>query len=241
MSPHEEGETEGIGGVRPKNISRVPTLLLLDTSHSMSLDATDEDGNTRDRINIVNEGLELFKQEIGEDYKTEKAVDISLVTFGGDVSTEQEFVEIADWSPEELNASGGTPLCEAMVRGANHLEDFRHQLEDNRVPKKKALVWLLTDGEPTDENQYWDEAQKVVKDGTESGDVLFYGVGIGEEANTDKLEELFSAAPDQSKVDVFPLKDGMFKEFFRIVSESVQTHSEEGTDSADENGPTEQQ
>jgi uncharacterized protein YegL len=220
----------------PTNVAHVPTLLLLDTSHSMTHETADEEGTERRKIDQLNDGLELFKQEVEEDFKTERAVDISLVTFGGDVSVEQEFSEIDDWQPPTLSAGGGTPLCEALVKGANHLRDYRNQLRDDKVPLKKALVWVLTDGRPTDDQgSLWDKAQTVVEDGTENGELLFYGVGIGDEADTDRLDDLASAAPDESKVNTFKLESGMFREFFRIVSESAQAQSQGGdAENADE-------
>ncbi|WP_246986884.1 vWA domain-containing protein [Halorientalis marina] len=236
MSENQDSQAE-FADQPPTNVARVPTLLLLDTSRSMDQKTKDEDGNRRPKIDQLNEGLKLFKQEIDDDFKAERAVDISLVTFGGDVSVEQEFSEIEDWQPPNLSASGGTPLCEALVKGANHLRDHRNDLRDDKVPLKKALVWVLTDGRPTDDRgSKWDKAQTVVEDGTEDGELLFYAVGIGEEANMSKLEDLASAAPDESKVNTFQLESGMFKEFFRIVSESAQAQSEGGdAEEADDN------
>jgi len=236
MSENQNAQAE-FANQPPTNVARVPTLLLLDTSHSMNQQTKDEDGNKRKKIDQLNDGLQLFKQEIDDDFKAERAVDVSLVTFGGDVSVEHEFSEIGDWQPPNLSASGGTPLCEALVKGANHLRDYRNHLRDDNVPLKKALVWVLTDGRPTDDSgSLWDKAQTVVEDGTEDGELLFYGVGIGDGADTSKLYDLASAAPDESKVNVFQLESGMFKEFFRIVSESAQAQSEGGdADDADDN------
>jgi uncharacterized protein YegL len=221
----------------PTNVARVPTLLLLDVSGSMSQKTTDENGTKRLKIEQLNDGLQLFKKEIAGDFKAERAVDISVVPFGGDVSVEQPFTEISDWQPPQLSAGGGTPMCEALVKGATHLRDYRNHLRDNNVPLKKALVWVLTDGRPTDDSgQRWDKAQAVVEDGTDDGELLFYGVGIGDDARTDTLDDLASAAPDDSKVKVFQLEEGMFQEFFRIVSESAQSQSEGGdSDDADDN------
>jgi len=228
MSNSQESQTD-FGEQQPTNVAHVPTLLLLDTSHSMNKRSEDSEGNRQARIDHLNEGLDLFKREIAGDFKTERAVDISLVTFGGDVSIEQEFTEIEDWQPSNLDASGNTPLCEALVKGSNHLEDYRNHLRDNNVPLKKALVWILTDGRPTDDSgSMWDKAQTVVEDGTENGELLFYSVGIGDDADMSRLEDLASAAPDESKTHVFQLEEGMFQEFFEIVSESAQAQSEGG-------------
>jgi hypothetical protein len=103
MTAHQDADAE-FAEQPPTNVVHVPTRLLLDTSHSMTHETADEDGTERRQIDQLNDGLELFKQEVEDGFKTERAVDISLVTFGGDVSVGQEFSEIDDWQPPTLSA-----------------------------------------------------------------------------------------------------------------------------------------
>lgn len=238
----ESAETEAdFGEQPPTNVARVPVLVLIDTSSSMNRKTKDETGDKRPKIEQLNDGLETFRQEIKGDFKAERAVDVSVLTFGGDVTVEDSFTEIDDWQPPTLTASGSTPMCEALVRGANHLKDYRDQLRDDDYTLKKALVWVLTDGKPTDDSgSEWDKAQSVVERGTEDGELLFYGVGIGDRADLDTLDDLAAAAPDDSKTHVFQLESGMFQEFFRIVSESAQAQSE-GADADDASDTVSQQ
>lgn len=236
-NPQADEENDDFGEQQMTNAARIPTVVLLDISGSMS-------GKP---INQLNEALEQYKKEIGEDYKTEKAVDISIVTFGdGDATIDQSFTEMSNWQPTELSAGGSTPMCEALIKGVNHMEEYRNHLNDSNTPTKKGLVWVLTDGKPTDENQswknsntetYWNKAKSLVKQGTDKGDLLFYFVGIGSNADMSKLEELADAAPDADRFEgeraqTLELDEGMFQEFFKVLSESqrAQDRGEDGTD-----------
>lgn len=218
----------GLGDVEAQ-VARVPNLFLLDTSWSMTEESRDENGDKREKIELLNEGLELFKQEIGNDFQAEAGVDVSLVTFGGDVSIEQEFTPIKQWDPQSLSATGSTPMCEAIVRGANHLEDYKDAVEEQGLSRKRALVWVLTDGRPDNKgSQEWDQAQSVLSDGTAGDHFFFYAVGIGDGADMDTLENLISAAEDESDAQAFRLSEGNFREFFRIASKSATTQSKGG-------------
>jgi len=234
-----ESENSNVGGEPATHMDTVPVLLLADTSWSMSNETKDKNGNTREKIKQLEEGLETFKKEIESDYTTQQAVEVALVTFGGDVETKQEFVNIQDWQPPQLDASGNTPLCEALVRGAHVVKDHRDALREDNTPLKKALVWVFTDGEATDEDQHLDTAKEVIEKGTEkgkdSGDMLFYLAGVGDEADIDFLNDLGSAASIENRAKVFEIGGkGMFDELFQAVSESAEYHSNTGADEAGE-------
>jgi len=223
----------GLDQVEPTE-ARVPNVLLLDSSGSMSWKTTAPDGSKHRKIELLNEGLELFKEEVENDYQTEKAVDLSLFTFGGSVDQVQEFTPIEQWTPPKLNASGGTPMCDAIVEGTDHLGDYTNEVDDEALPRNRALMWVLTDGEP-DMNRGsddWELAQEVIEEGTKDNHFLFYAVGIGDDANMDKLEDLISVAEDGNAM-AFQLDKGQFKEFFRIVSETSKHQSKDADSDED--------
>jgi uncharacterized protein YegL len=234
-----ESEGTNVGEEPATHMDTVPVLLLADTSWSMSNETEDDSGEKRAKIEQLNDGLQTFKQEIEGDYTTKQAVEVALVTFGDNVETKQDFIDIQDWQPPQLDASGNTPLCEALIRGAHVVEDHRNALRDENTPLKKALVWLFTDGEATDEDEHLDTAKDVIEKGTEkgedSGDMLFYLAGVGDEADIDFLDELSSAASVDDRAKVFEIGGkGMFDELFQAVSESATYHSNTGADEAGE-------
>ncbi|WP_415383044.1 vWA domain-containing protein [Halosimplex sp. TS25] len=224
----------GLDEVEPTE-ARVPNVMLLDNSGSMGFSTTAPDGSTYEKIELLNEGLELFKEEVENDYQTKKAVDLSLFTFGGTVDQVQEFTPIQQWTPPELqDPSGGTPMCNAIVEGTDHLQDYTEEVDDEALPRNRALMWVLTDGEPDMRrgSDDWDLAQEVIEEGTKDNHFLFYAVGIGDDANMDKLEDLISVAEDGNAM-AFQLDKGQFKEFFRIVSETSKHQSKEATSDED--------
>lgn len=209
--------------------ARVPNLFLIDTSGSMTGKTKDKDGNKQKKIEQVNEGLKLFKEEIKNHFDAYEGVDVSIVSFGSDVEIKQEFRSIKDWTPPQLDASGTTPMCEAIVEGAYHLEDYKDAVDDQGLSRERALVWLLTDGRPDNRagSQEWNNAQDTIERGTDENHFLMFAGAIGDEADKGTLEDLVSVA-DDSDASAFALDDDAFKEYFRIASESATTQSEEG-------------
>ena len=86
---------------------RCPCVLLVDTSGSMQ----------GAPINSLNQGLAVFASELMQDRLAQKRVEVAVVTFGEEVSLVQDFCSPAAFIPPTLQASGRTPMGEAVVRG----------------------------------------------------------------------------------------------------------------------------
>lgn len=226
----------GLGQVQAQ-VKRVPNLFLLDTSGSMRKETEDPDGNTRKKIDQLNDGLELFNDEIGSDFEAREGVDVSVVTFGGGVEVEQDFRPIKEWvegsGPPELSASGQTPMSEAITKGLENLKNYKDSVDNNNLGRHRALVWLLTDGRPDNTTgDKWDAAQQSVEAFTQNESIFFWAVGIGEEADTQTLSNLVAGCPDDA-TDVFNMEQNKFNEFFKLASASATGASKgEGEESA---------
>ena len=74
---------------------RVPCVLLLDVSTSMR-------GN---RISELNSGLAVYRDELMADGLAKKRVEVSIITFGGEVTTTVDFttaeIEVLDHLPNQ--------------------------------------------------------------------------------------------------------------------------------------------
>jgi uncharacterized protein YegL len=225
---HKETQSDGLDPeLGNPTVERTPTVLILDTSYSMSKEKPDGSGNIKPRIEQLNEGLELFKNEIENKTHAEMRVDVSIVSFGGDVSVDQEFMPIKQLDLPNLSAGGNTPMGEAIEEAVSITNERKQQYRDNGYAYNRPLFWLLTDGEPTDMepgDQQWEKAQRLLSQGTEEDHLLFFAFGIGEDADTDTLEKLVSVT-DQS---AFKLEDGMFEELFEVASNSLEKQSEPG-------------
>src|SRR2546426_3494777 len=93
------------------------TVLLLDTSGSMA----------GEKIAALNEGLKVFREEVSKDELASKRVDLAVLTFGSAVTVLSQFSSIEDAEVRELEASGSTPMGEAIARAADLVEERKGQ------------------------------------------------------------------------------------------------------------------
>jgi uncharacterized protein YegL len=150
----------------PNPDPRCACLLLLDTSGSMS-------GTPMDALN---QGLRVFQQDIQEDRLSKRRVEIAIVTFGGSVQKVQDFISAGSFVAPTLSAGGGTPMGEAIALGLQLVRDRKAEYKAAGVLYYQPWVFLITDGEPTDE---WQSAAQMVQSECGARALTFFGVGVG--------------------------------------------------------------
>lgn len=184
---------------------RCPCLLLLDTSGSMSGKAIEE----------LNAGLLAFKEELSADSLAMKRVEVAVISFGGAVKVENAFHTVPHFVPPHLVASGDTPMGAAIKQGLDLIRQRKVEYRENGISPYRPWVFLITDGEPTDE---WQSAAALVREGEAAKSFLFFAVGV-EGATFDILKQFSS--------ERVPLKlQGLkFREMFRWLSNSMKSVS----------------
>ena len=131
---------EPVGGQR-----HLPVYLLLDTSGSM----------TGAPIEAVRRGVEMFQQEVSSDQFARDVVKVGVITFDSDARlVTNGLVPIEDFLPPTLQAakSGSTCLGKAFQVLLDSMD--KHVVKGVKGGHKgdwKPVVFVLTDGRPTDE------------------------------------------------------------------------------------------
>ena len=144
---------------------RCACLLLLDNSGSMA----------GAPIDALNAGLRTFQSDIQEDSLAKQRVEIAILTFGGTVTTVQEFVSAREFSAPQLIATGGTPMGEAIVKGIQKVKDRKQAYKDSGVLYYQPWVFMITDGAPTDE---WKHAAELVQREIAAKSMAFFAVAV---------------------------------------------------------------
>ncbi|RLM32880.1 VWA domain-containing protein [Haloarcula sp. Atlit-120R] len=213
-------------------VQRTPTVLILDTSASMGRKTVSSDGDEKKKIEQLNEGLEYFKEEIMEEEHAKNRVDVAVVTFGETAELHQDFTHIEKWQPPKLSNDGRTPMADAIELGIDAAEAVKSFYSDEGIPYTRPFLWLLTDGEPTfieEGGQRWNRIQKQLDVGTEKGHFSFFAMGVGG-ADMDTLNSLVNVTGRPA----LKIKEGMFKEYFEFLKNSLEMVSQEDDGAPDE-------
>ena len=196
-----------------EGMRRLPIYLLLDTSGSMA----------GAPIQALRLGVEQFKKEIEGDPFAKESVYMGIITFGGEagfvtkglISFEEFYSE---FRPDSLSADGQTPLGQALWLLVESLDkDFRSSVKGGEKGDWKPLVFILTDGEPTDE---WREPRQLILDRQTKKVINVITVGCGPRINQQNLKDIAIGPTFNMNND-----DASFKRFFQWVSQSVRAAS----------------
>jgi uncharacterized protein YegL len=213
---------------------RVPCVLLLDTSGSMAEIVSDpgkptgqtvmQDGKLynivaggKTRIDLLNEGLITLKETLASDSLASRRAEIAIVTFGGTVTTVQDFVTAENFQPPLLHATGSTPMGQAILTGLDMVAKRKATYRAAGVSYYRPWIFLITDGGP-DHGDPWQSAAEQVKQGEGSKSFAFFTVAV-EGANMDVLAQIAARPPAK-------LKGVNFREMFLWLSQSMQAVSQ---------------
>jgi uncharacterized protein YegL len=203
--------------------SRLLITLVVDTSYSMA-----QSGG----ITELNNALRAWREELQRDANISRIGEIAMVTFGnGHVLTvdasgrtpgrpREPFVPVRSFNPPELTAGGVTPMVEALRFAFEMVAARKQQLRAEGVLlANRPLIYLLTDGAPTDEqgnrSERWRDLAPVIRQHEAGKHLLFFAIGVSG-ADQDVLRGL---APESN----FQVDGVQFGQVLRLVSSSIDS------------------
>ena len=120
----------------------IACVLLVDTSGSMA-------GAS---INELNQGLLEFGNALDQDEHARGVADVCVISFNSNVETVVPFCPAANYSAPTLSAGGLTSMNEAVIAGLDAIEERKQLYRQLGCSYYRPWMFLLTDGEPTDQN-----------------------------------------------------------------------------------------
>lgn len=200
---------------------RLPVFVIADRSGSMA----------GEKIVAVNQGMQMLKADLEDEPRAVESVWLSVIGFGGDARVEVPLTELMAFYPPTLDADGGTPLG-AALRLLNESIDKEVVVSSGKgTGDYKPLVFLFTDGEPTDE---WESAAREVKQRATAQTANIIAVACGQDANVETLRKI-----TESVIKMDEATAGRFKALMKWISQSVKSASVKAvTPTADGGAPT---
>lgn len=160
----------------PNVTRRLPIYLLLDCSGSM----------VGEPIEALKQGLTLLSTELkGVPQAVEQAY-LSVITFDSTARQVVPLTELMSFQEPALNASGGTSMGAALNLLDERLrQEVRHSSEGQKGDYL-PLVFLMTDGQPTDQQAFNDAAARLRRERR----ALYCALAAGSSARPDVLKAL---------------------------------------------------
>ncbi len=183
---------------------RLPVYLLLDTSGSMY----------GEPIEAVKNGVQVLISTLRQDPYALETAYLSIITFDSKAQQVTPLTELSAFQQPNLQASGCTALGEALALLAQRADQEVTKTTMEKKGDWKPLVFIMTDGEPTDDlNKGLAEFKKA-----KWGMVVACAAGAG--ANTNTLKKI-----TENVVELDTATGETIKAFFKWVSASVSAGS----------------
>jgi len=189
-------------------IRRLPIYILIDNSESM----------IGEPLDAVNTGMHILMNELRNDPHAVETAWVSVITFSSKADQIVPLTEVVSFNPPPIHVGPGTRLGAGFTLLGRCIAREVRRNTPNSKGDYKPLIFLLTDGQPTDQ---WQEPLKKLQDLSKTTPFNIIAVGCGEDVDSRLLNQITS--------NVLLLKDtsaGSFKTFFQWVSASVKVVSD---------------
>lgn len=183
---------------------RLPIYLVLDVSGSM----------TGEPIEAVKNGIKTMMSALRQDPYALETVHISIITFNHNAEQVVPLTEIAMFQEPQITASGTTSLGAALSLLSDKIESEVKKTTAEQKGDWKPLVFLMTDGLPTDDWKAGLDKFKQQKCG------IVVACSAGQNADTSILKEI-----TENVVSLDTADSAAIQAFFKWVSSSISVSS----------------
>ncbi len=183
---------------------RLPVYLVLDTSGSMS----------GEPIEAVRQGVKALVSDLRGDPLALEGAYLSLISFNSEPAQLVPLTELLSFQEPTLGAGGSTALGKALDLTLSCIAREVVKSSPDQKGDYKPLVFLMTDGQPTDE---WEPAAERMK----ASKVNVIACAAGPGASLDALKRI-----TENVVILSSLQPNDMKAFFRWVSSSIKAVSQ---------------
>lgn len=184
---------------------RLPVYLLLDTSGSMS----------GEPIEAVKNGVQLLVSTLRQDPYALETAYLSVISFDSAARQLVPLTELSNFQTPDLVATGTTALGDALSVLADCIDKEVAKSTPEAKGDWKPLVFLMTDGMPTDNWQAGLNRLRQVRTG------VMIACAAGPSVETTILKQISEVVVQLDSAD-----SGTIKAFFKWVSASVSTGSQ---------------
>lgn len=163
-------------------VRRMPVILLLDVSGSMS----------GDKITRLNDAVHDMVESFTDDKLIEQEIIVAIFTFGSQFGLHTPYTPAAELKTKGISAftaGGGTPLGEILEMAKAYIDDKETTKSSDFAPN----VVLVSDGEP---NNGWERAFNEFKNNGRSAKTMRISIPIGSDANITMMNEFASPDPE---------------------------------------------
>lgn len=185
---------------------RLPVYLLLDCSGSMM----------GEPIEAVKQGVKALLSELRGDPQALETAYLSVITFDSSARQITPLTELMQFREPEISAGGATALGGALNVLIDCVNNEVRKSTDTKKGDWRPLVFILTDGSPTDIETFNEAAQRIKS--LKVANII--ACAAGSNAKTSYLKQI-----TESVLMMNTLSAGDMAQFFAWVSGSIKTSS----------------